>query len=48
MYNLHNKYGKYIQLSYIFDKGYTLKYKASPVDQGKDIFLELYNKRIFI
>ena len=48
MYNLHDKYGKYVQLSYIFDKGYTLKYKASPIDQGKDIFLELFNKRIFI
>ena len=48
MYNLNNKYGKYVQLAYIFDKGYILNYKASPVDQGKDIFLELYNKRIFI
>jgi len=48
MYNLYNKYGKYIQLSYIFDKGYTLKYKNSPIDQGKDTFLELFNKRIFI
>ena len=48
LYALHKKYGKFVQLSYIFDKDYILKYKNSPIDQGKDIFLELYNKRIFI
>ena len=48
LYALHKKYGKFVQLSYIFDKNYILKYKNSPIDQGKDIFLELYNKRIFI
>lgn len=48
LYNLHNKYGKYTQISYIFDKGYTLNYKESPIDQDKDTFLDLYNKRIFI
>ena len=48
LYNLHKKYGKYVQLSYIFDKGYTLNYKESPIDQTKEVFLDLYNKRIFI
>ena len=48
MYALHKKYGKFIQLSYIFDKDYILDYKNSPIDQGKDTFLDLYNKRIFI
>ena len=48
MYNLHYKYGKYVQLSYIFDKSYTLQYKASPIDQGMDTFIELYKRRIFI
>ena len=48
MYNLNKKYGKYIQLSYIFDLQSRLNYKDSPIDQGKDIFLELYNERIFI
>ena len=48
MYALHDKIGKFVQISYIFDKNYILEYKNSPIDQGKDIFLELYNKRIFI
>ena len=48
MYALHDKIGKFVQISYIFDKNYILEYKASPIDQGKDTFLELYNKRIFI
>ena len=48
LYSLHKKYGSFVQLSYIFDKEYILNYKNSPIDQGKDIFLELYNKRIFI
>ena len=48
MYALHDKIGKFVQISYIFDKDYILEYKASPIDQGKDTFLELYNKRIFI
>ena len=48
MYALHNKIGQFVQISYIFDKNYILEYKASPIDQGKDTFLELYNKRIFI
>lgn len=48
MYNLHDKYGKYVQISYIFDKSYVLNYKESPIDQTKEVFLELYNKRIYI
>lgn len=44
--NIHNKYGKFITLSIIFDKDNLLGYKDSPVDAGKDIFLKLYERRI--
>ena len=43
---IHNKYGKFITLSIIFDKDDLLGYKMSPIDKGKEIFLELYKKRI--
>ena len=44
--NIHRKYGKYINISIIFDKNNKLGYKESPIDRGKDIFLELYKERI--
>ena len=46
--NLHDKYGKYVQISYMFDKEHLLDYKDSPIDKGKDIFFELFNKRIVL
>ena len=46
LYHIHNKYGSIIQISYLFDKGNVLKYKASPIDQGPDIFMELFKNRI--
>ena len=44
--NIYNKYGHFVTLSYIFDKSDTLSYKASPTDEGKEKFLELYNNRV--
>ena len=46
--NIHNKYGKYTQVSYLFDKGDILDYKDSPFDKGKDAFLQLFTERIVI
>ncbi len=46
--DIHKKYGKYTQISFLFDKGYTLPYKAAPIDLGPEVFLQLYNNRIFI
>ena len=46
--NIYYKYGKYVQVSFMFDKGYLLGYKDSPIDCGPDIFLTLYKKRIII
>lgn len=45
---IYNKYGKYINISYLFDKETLLNYKNSPVDCGKEIFLKLFNNRIII
>ena len=45
---LYNKYGNYINISYMFDKDNLLGYKDSPVDCGKDTFIQLFNKRIRI
>lgn len=46
--NINKKYGKYTKVSFMFDKGELLGYKSSPIDEGKDVFLELYKRRIFI
>lgn len=48
LYNIHNKYGSYVQISYLFDLEHRLEYKASPIDQGEELFLDLFKTRIFI
>ena len=45
---IYNKYGKYVLISFVFDKENLLEYKDSPIDKGKDIFLKLYQKRIIL
>ena len=47
-YQIHNKYGKEVQISYLFDFDNLLGYKDSPIDRGKDIFLQLYKNRVVI
>jgi DNA primase len=47
-YDIHNKYGKYVQISYILDKKHLLDYKDSPIDKGKDVFLKLFQERVII
>lgn len=42
---INKKYSKYVKVSYVFDKENKLKYKDSPIDEGKDIFMELFEKR---
>ena len=45
--DLHKKYSGFIKISFMFDiSGTRLGYKDSPIDKGKDIFLELYENRI--
>ena len=43
---LYAKYGAYVQISFMFDKGNLLGYKDSPIDRGKDIFLKLFEERV--
>ena len=44
--NIHKKYGQYAKISILFDKWDLLGYKDSPIDRGKNVFLELYKRRI--
>ena len=44
--NIHKKYGKYVTISYMFDKKNLLGYKDSPIDKGKEVFLQLYKDRV--
>lgn len=43
---LHNKYKNDVKLSFIFDKKMITNYKASPIDEGKEKFLQLFKERI--
>ena len=43
---IHKKYGRFIKISYMFDKGQILEYKASPIDQGPDTFMKLFKERV--
>ena len=43
---LHNKYKNDVKLSFIFDKKMITSYKASPIDEGKEKFLQLFKERI--
>ena len=45
---LYNKYGSYVNISYMFDKNNLLEYKSSPIDEGKDKFIQLFKNRITI
>lgn len=44
--NIHYKYGKYVRISYLFDKEMITPYKSSPTDCGSEIFFNLYKNRV--
>lgn len=44
--NIHKKYGAYVQISYMFDKGDLLGYKDSPIDRGPEIFMQMFKERV--
>lgn len=46
--DIHKKYGAYTQISYMFDKDNLIGYKDSPIDCGKEVFLELFQRRIVL
>ena len=43
-----NKYKPYMNMSVVFDRENILGYKASPLDQGKDVFMYLFKNRIML
>ena len=43
--DINKKYGKYVRITYMFDKENLLDYKMSPIDAGKETFMKLYRKR---
>lgn len=45
---LRTKYKNYVNISFIFDKKMITGYKDSPIDCGKDIFLQLFKERIVL
>ena len=45
---INNKYSSKVQISFLWDKEHLLNYKDSPIDQGPEIFIELFKNRIQI
>ena len=45
---LKMKYDKSVLISFILDKNMITEYKASPIDEGPEKFLQLYKERIII
>ena len=45
---LHGKYKNFVKITFIFDKNMITGYKDSPIDCGRDIFLQLFKERIII
>lgn len=45
---IHDKYYRYVKISFIFDKENLLQYKDSPTDRGKEKFIELFCRRVYI
>ena len=43
--DINKKYSKYVKISYMFDKQGILGYKSSPIDEGREKFIELFEKR---
>lgn len=45
---LKDKYGQTVSISFIFDKNMITGYKASPIDEGPEKFLQLFKERIVL
>lgn len=46
--SLYNKFGNYINISFVIDKNNLLNYKDSPIDKDKETFLILFKERVFL
>ena len=45
---IYNQYNNYVRISFIFDKKMITGYKSSPIDEGPEKFLTLFNERIIL
>ena len=45
---LRAKYKNFVTISFIFDKNMITGYKSSPIDEGKEKFLQLFKERIVL
>lgn len=45
---LNQKYKNIVNISFIFDKKMITRYKASPIDEGKEKFIKLFMERIIL
>ena len=46
--SMYTKYGAMIRMSFLFDKKGLLGYKDAPTDRGKDVFMQLFEERIYL
>ena len=42
---IDRKYGNFVKITFMFDLGNSLPYKASPSDAGKQVFMKLFRER---
>lgn len=47
-YKMNEKYKNFVTISFIFDRNMITSYKASPIDEGPEKFLQLFNERVVI
>lgn len=45
---LNNRFKNYVNISFIFDRNMITEYKNSPLDNGKEKFLQLFKERIIL
>lgn len=45
---IHKKYGKYLNISFVFDKEMITDYKDSPIDCGAETFVKLFRNRVVL
>lgn len=44
--DIDKKYSSKVKISFMFDKWKMLEYKMSPIDNGAEVFLELFKRRV--
>lgn len=46
--HIHDRFKNYANITIMFDKNKLTSYKDSPIDQGPEIFLQLFKERIYL